>query len=543
MHEQNWVPVENVERQSHSQAVPLNESSWIDHTQGDQFLSVMVGGPTRSISTSPIQGNDFPGVYYFDSVSRTETILWAEGETDWRRMAFDLRHEEGRLWLGLFSRDHRSLPDGVHVAAHQRPRRQAPPTPIEALRILIDASFSLWPIGACESEAPDWSAMAQQTLSDLQRDDCRETVEGVRGYTSYVVDGSPRGIYRGTLELFAHTDIAYSLACYQFHAPAAQHAAIENALRELDPLWAHYIDGEHGVLENYYPPRNFGPADNPVLATGDEANTGRAQNSWYQLHNLQKLLALARLRDHRELKRLALRATDRAGELARRYHDLWPLFSTWYTGDPIGGGLDLHAGGIYALCEVEAAALDETQAERRLDAAQRALGATLRLPPGSFIGEPLCISAGMEAAHRMWRDHGRSEARQTRDDLLRLLLMMLYRKPPHTGLFHACGGLLYPAFKENAECLPPLLMVLEDDAPEALPLRRIIEHGLFNNAVYFDDREPRGIPLEDVPTTELPGEAGRIGKEVYGAGQVFDLAAVQARMRRGSAPLVDAAPA
>ncbi|MDQ2743111.1 MAG: hypothetical protein M3Z66_12565, partial [Chloroflexota bacterium] len=94
-----------------------------------------------------------------------------------------------------------------------------------------------------------------------------------------------------------------------------------------------------------------------------------------------------------------------------------------------------------------------------------------------------------------------------------------------TGMFQACASLLYPAFKENVESILPWPQLLRSGIGDASLLLRILDSQRRNNGAYFDairggEGVGRFIPYENLGTVELPQE-GQIGKEIYGAGEVF----------------------
>ena len=509
---ETWQPVTNLMRRDDALAVAVNRDTWLNYTQMTQWFSLLLDGPTKSIVTTLIQGNDFPGAYYFDWLTRSEYLLWASGARDWRKMRFEVRNEDGETVLGLFARTCEPLSADTQLRALRRPRATIP-TAWDALRTLVDESFVLYPLPPLGGPAPDWSAMARQTFADLARPDCRHEVNGARGYHAYVITGEKRGIAQPNLELFVQTDLALSLARY---ACTAGDFGVKAEADHLRGVLKRFFNSEERFLENFHPPRDFfGPWPEPE----DGRRARRVFNNWYQFHNLHKVLAVAERSGDSELAAMGLAVLKTGGELVRRHHYLLPLFADWVNLESCGGGLDLYAVGIYALCLIHAARLDPARRDTYLAEAAEALDTTRRLPPAVYVHEPIALAGCVEAAHALGR-------REWRDDFLRMLLMMLYRDAPFTGMFQACGALLYPAFKENVETLLPLAEILSD-VPPALPLRQIIEHQIRSNVAFFDEREPRGIPFEDIPTIELPGGRGELGKEVYGAGQVFDLACLQ----------------
>lgn len=520
-----WQPVTDLTRSAHAWHLTVNQDSWLNYTQNTQWFSVLHTGPTRTITAGQHQGNDFPGAYYYDALSRQEFFLWATGATDWRRHRYEVRVADGHTHFGLYAVDGAALPAGVQLAALRRPATQVPDS-WQALRIAIATAQAHWPLPPVSGPAPDWSALAQQTLRDLQRPDCHLEHAGEKGYNAYVRTGKGRGVPQPALELFVQTDIALSLARY---GQATGHAAASAEARRLLPVLARFHNRDLHLLENNLPFASFatmeisGPQWPPV-APGRAPR--RVLNSWYQFHTLHKVLEIAHRTGDATLRAAGLDTLGSAQRLMAAQAHLPPLFCDWVDYSACGTGLDVYAGGIYALCQVWAARLEPAARAQHWEEAIRTFTIMRRPPPGVYVHEPIALANAVAAAHALATEAGHAPAAQWRDDFMALLLMMLYQRAPHIGLFQACGGLLYPAFKESVECLWPLVE-LRAELPAAFPVRAVIAHQLRANLLHFDDQEPRGIPYEDLPTTELPGEKGSLGKEVYGAGQVFDLALMQ----------------
>ncbi len=307
-------------------------------------------------------------------------------------------------------------------------------------------------------------------------------------------------------------------------------------------LIKYFYQPDEGISDNFYPSRNFGDYDavldenlmnqgDPWSAPHPGQRRRRVQNSWYSFHNLHKVLEIAWMSGDRELSEMGLKYLETGRRFAHAQNYLFPMFGDWANMEVLGAGLDVYVAGLYATCLVYAARLNPSQRNDYIVDAVKALEVARRIPPGIYMHEPIDLACAVFACDALAREHGVENARAWRDDFLRLLLMMLYRDPPLTGMFQACGSMLYPAFKENGEVLLPLIDLIAD-APSQLPLRQIIEHQLRNDLAFFDEREPRYIPFEDIPTTELPGARGELGKEVYGSGQVFDLAYIQSILKQ-----------
>ena len=94
------------------------------------------------------------------------------------------------------------------------------------------------------------------------------------------------------------------------------------------------------------------------------------------------------------------------------------------------------------------------------------------------------------------------------------------------GMFEACASLLYPALKENVEAILPWTGCCGRGAdrrscsPGHKP-RPPAQLRVLRGAASTARRRCRAMdPYENLGTTELPG-TGSIGKEIYGAGEVF----------------------
>jgi hypothetical protein len=153
MQPEPWIRVPDVRRRDDALFVEVNADTWLNYTQSSQFFSVFLDGPTKSVNPAlPIQGNDFPGAYYFDIKTLTETVFWVSGSKDWRRMRYEVRMEGDRTVAGLFARSPGPLPADVQLHVLRRPRGTVP-DPWEALRVLVDTAAAFWPLPAPQGAA------------------------------------------------------------------------------------------------------------------------------------------------------------------------------------------------------------------------------------------------------------------------------------------------------------------------------------------------------------------------------------------------------
>ena len=406
MTESPWQPFGPVRRRADALFVKINDDSWLGYTQNTQWQSLLLDGPTKTIATGSMQGNDFPGAYYFDGHSRRQFIAWVTGPApavDWRRLRFEVRMEEPRIGesakrrigefpspvadsplagsgegeggeggfiFGVFARTAEALPPELNFEVISCPRASVP-DPWQALRVLIDTSFEHWPLPAVEGEAPDWTAMAEQTLADLGTTRCQISVAGpgplpartgvsanrragdVRneslaaspirpladsssggvpseiGYTAYAIGtGHLRSVPQPHLELFVQTDLALSLTRY---AQASGNTAAGAEAGRLRQLLRRFFNPENGFLENHYPPADFTLMDFSSVWPPPDAGAGprRVFNSWYQLHNLHRVLETARISGDAELAELGWRALETASRFVRSMQYLLPIWADW----------------------------------------------------------------------------------------------------------------------------------------------------------------------------------------------------------------------
>jgi hypothetical protein len=282
------------------------------------------------------------------------------------------------------------------------------------------------------------------------------------------------------------------------------------------------------------------------VANGFPARQGDTfMDTWYFLENaLIKLPWVAHLTQSEPLRNMFGRALVGARRLAQNCSYVFPLFADASDWRMRGSLLNPGVSGLYAAgCVLGSQLFGKPQ---WLIEAANALEALHTLPPHMLTHEPQQLSFGAAAA--MYLAHsgefGSDERwHQMAADLVRLSLRMGYwGSDPAVpfydarGMFQACASLCYPAYKENIETLLPWSELLREDNHE----RTGFDRGLTwlmaafanlarcHNYAFFDPYLPselrRGpcafIPYEDLATSEFP-HAATLGKELYGAGEVF----------------------
>jgi hypothetical protein len=93
------------------------------------------------------------------------------------------------------------------------------------------------------------------------------------------------------------------------------------------------------------------------------------------------------------------------------------------------------------------------------------------------------------------------------------------------GMVQAAASILYPAFKENVEAILPWTGIMKRGIVFD-GLLRFMDQQRRNNFSFFEKCSQsapatslRYIPFENLGTLELGGQTGKVGKEIYGAGE------------------------
>jgi hypothetical protein len=362
--------------------------------------------------------------------------------------------------------------------------------------------------------------MARRTLDDLHDEACWITVGEKRGLRAYVKGSSAekRDTAKG-FELMTLLDVAWPLALWERTTGGDERArALVEHIRAL--LESFHRPAEHFIANNY-PPR---PADTYT-------------DTWYFFENaLVKWPWLAHLTGDSALRDMFFDALSGAEQLARETNYLFPLFADAADWRPRGSLLNVSVGGIYAAGHVIAHQM--TGEARHLDEAAAALRTMRQLPPGQLTHEPQHLGFAAAAARYLARQRPDEAWQMHAADFTCLLLRMGYWAPDPAvpfydprGMFQACASLSYPAFKENVECLTawPELLRARIFPPGLRTLMAAFANlQRAHNYAFFDAFLPKGvrrgpcphIPYEDLATAEFTHTA-RLGKEIYGAGEVF----------------------
>lgn len=506
----------------------------LDDRQAYTWRQTVLRAPT--VNQAGLSGNDLPAGYLYDHRQRVATIAYfppdSSARAPHRLYEFGVREvfqysPEARYGLGLVLNSPAKsmlLPRGVHRFRWwfiQRKIDDGPPTQWEAQCQLLDAVAPLLdkaPQVYCD--APGWDVMAEGTAADLQHSACWVEAEGARGLRAYVQGSSAVGRdQQSGFELMTQLDVLHPLLLWQ---RATANADVIELIESLLKTLPHFSLPEFDFVANGFPKR---------------ANA-TFMDTWYFLENaLIKLPWVAALTGDSFLRDLFAQAVRGADRLMAASGGIVPLFADAVDWRARGSVLNAGAAGLYAAGAVLAAQLLERPdyLERAWDALQR----IHQLPSAMLTHEPQQLGFGAAAAGYL-ADHGYGDpARMIAGDLVGLSLRMGYwaADPAVTfydprGMFQACASLSYPAYKENIETLMawPALLADERNHP-FLPVDLMAVFANLqrcHNYAFFDAWLPehlsRGpcpyIPYEDLATAEFP-HAAKLGKELYGAGEVF----------------------
>lgn len=486
------------------------------------FRQTRLIGPT--VNCQDLRGNDLPVVYYYDPRVRVETAVYVPAThlrwTDHRFLDYrcDLKtdYETLSYGIGLLSNaGAQSLTAEKHrfVWYVRQQTRDTAPGEWEAQQELI-ASIEQF-IPKVDTAPVSWARLAAGALVDLlDASSAQITVDGYTGHPAYVRDTSEvRAEDRrpDALELMTQIDVIPPLALYlKLHPELAGQEHLTKLLATL-PLF--HLPAQHW-MGNRFPATEW-----PI------------EDTWYFLENaLIKLPWVASITGDDRLWDIFMDALSGAEELAQNVHHVFPLFVDIDSRTPVKSSTNYSVAGLYAYGQM--LAYHHTGDSRHLGETRTTLATLYQLPVDRMWHEPQQLGFTAAAAALLSEQTDDLVAAAWARNLLATQLRMAYwddRGPhgdPLTGMFQACASLLYPAFKENVESVLPWSHLLQMNLAPTTLLLRLLDAQRRHNSAYFDvlSGGTAGpglfIPLENLGTVELP-EHGRLGKELYGAGEVF----------------------
>jgi hypothetical protein len=512
----------------------LSEVDLLRFTQEDTWRQTAIEAPTRSSTGLP--GNDLPAAYFYDYAHRAELCFYADLEVmDW--MSYDnlARFQDLRIGSVRTSGPRPRYGFGMH--AHRRAGNRFPagrqsfafkllqryrataPTQWQALDTLIEACAPLLKPG---TSAPTiWAETSARTLVDLRQTDRTMTeVDGVLGHTAYVRTGPGSA---EAIELMTQADVLAPLSLLgEIDAEYREHAD------RLAASLPHFVRPATGVFGNRLP----APGGPEIV------------DSWYFFENaLIKTAWIARARGDAGLQKQVTASLQQARRLAQMCGYLFPLFYNADTLETTGRGTNLAVNGLYAYaCLLEH---ERTGDKQWLMEAERALRTLMAAPLELLYHEAQELGfAALAAALLPERGCDQAWLGKARSIVNAQLRMAYWYSDPTKlqagydvrGGFQACAGLLYPAFKENVESILPWTGLLPRLGLDPLLLTFMDLQRRHNR--YFFEEKGSAIPFEDLGTLELGPGVGRLGKEIYGAGEVFWMALCFDRLARAEDPEV-----
>lgn len=502
----------------------LSSNSALMEGQSGSWRRVILSQPTRnSLGTA---GNDLPAVYHLDQATGVETMMYFDmSEMNWmsfenlprflvyRCSAISRIARDGTLRFGIgLVADQATgnvLPAGdVRFVFYllQRPlnrlltEQEAVARWMKALLPLFEENLA-WP--AC---ATTWRDFAAGTVQDLQQQDLTQVqVDGHLGLRAYVRESSQ--IWKqpsDNFELMSVADVLWpSLLYLTLHPSTAYEQSCDRLLASL-PYFYH--SDSHSISNDFIRPKE------------------ERLDSWYPFENgLIKYPMIGALAGSREMVSNFLDALETAKKMAQRYDYLFPIYYRVSDLEGEGAGTNYAIGGLYAWGAILAHRL--TGEERYLEEARGAVRALYTVPPERLFHEPQELAYGALAAAELgWRKEA--------DYLLYQQLRMFYwysdpSQKDHDvrGMVQAAASILYPAFKENVEAILPWTGIFKRGIVFE-GLLRFMDQQRRNNFYFFEDcsgdrsHTPMAyIPFENLGTLELGGQTGKVGKEIYGAGE------------------------
>lgn len=505
----------------------LSRASTMMEGQSASWRRVLLDQPTQN--SLGAYGNDLPSVYLLDATRGVETMLYFDmSDMGWmslqnipRFLAYRCStvsrlEKDGNqtLGIGLVANQAtgNTLPAGevrfsywlLQRSVHDLlTEQQAVARWMEALLPLFDENLD-WP--QC---ATSWREFAAGTVGDLQQKDAALiTVNGHRGLRAYVKASSELWQETGkSFELMTLADVLWPSLLYLKIAPDAAYQEVVDDLLESMPFFYH--------------------EDTRSISNDFVRSENEVADSWYPFENsLIKYPMIGALSGSKVLTGNFLSAYETAVGMAHRYDYLFPIYYRTDDLDQRGAGTNYAVAGLYAWGGIIAHRL--TGEARYQDEARRAVEVLTTVRAGRLFHEPQELAFGALAAAEL----GMEDA--SRYLLYEQLRMFYWYTDPSQkthdirGMVQAAASILYPAFKENVEAILPWTAVMRRGLIVE-GLLRFMDQQRRNNFNYFEACQKASgqspvcpfIPYENLGTLELGWQAGVVGKEIYGSGEVL----------------------
>jgi hypothetical protein len=502
----------------------LTTNSTLMEGQSGSWRRVLLQQPTRN--SLGAWGNDLPAIYLLDENVGIETMMFFDvGDMDWMGMqniprfllyrcsSISRIHTDGtqQMGIGLIADQATGdvLPAGEVRFTYWFMQRSMPALLteqaavtrwMEALLPIFEERLT-WP--KC---AGTWKDFAAGTVANLQnRAETEIRANGHTGLSAYVRKTSQLWEQpANNFELMTLADVLWpSLLYLRLHPSPAFQAQCGQFL---DDLPGFYHSNTHSISNDF------------VRKPNERAD------SWYPFENgLIKYPMLGTLAGLTQVKSNFLDALATVQKMAHDYDYLFPIYYEVANLKAQGAGTNYAINGLYAWGAILANYMTKDQVYR--DEARKAIRALCTVPSERLFHEPQELAYGALAATELGLQ---DEAKYLLSEQLRMFYW--YSDPSQKthdirGMVQAAASILYPAFKENVEAILPWTGIMKRGIVIE-GLLRFMDQQRRNNFSFFEkcteDRQnvTMGfIPFENLGTLELGGQTGKVGKEIYGAGE------------------------
>ncbi|HEU5403725.1 MAG TPA: hypothetical protein VFU86_20385 [Terriglobales bacterium] len=503
----------------------LNHNSTLMEGQSGSWRRVHLQQPTRNSLGAP--GNDLPALYLLDNNEGVETIMFFDvGDMAWMsfenlprflvyRCSMTSHLEPGgenqRFGVGLIADQAAGnvLPAGdVRLSYWLLQRsvkdllneREAVARWMSALLPLFEERLE-WP--GC---ATSWRELAANTVHDLQeKGPAQVEVNGHVGLRAYVKGSSQLWTQPANdFELMTVSDVLWpSLLYLRLHDSPSYRQECDELVKDLPGF---YRADTHSISNNF------------------KATENERADSWYPYENaLIKYPTIGLLAGSKEITDRFLDAFQTAIRMAHHYDYLFPVYYRVATFKAEGAGTNYAVNGLFAWATLIAHRL--TGEERYRDEARRAIQVLNTVPADRLFHEPQELAYGALAAAELGM---KDEATYLLFEQLRMFYW--YSDPSQKthdirGMVQAAASILYPAFKENVEAILPWTGIMKRGIVID-SLLSFMDQQRRNNFSFFEKCSQAAlatglpfIPFENLGTLELGGQTGKVGKEIYGAGE------------------------
>jgi hypothetical protein len=492
----------------------------MNYRQSTQWHEMLLAGPVPNFAG--VQGNSFPGIYYYHPESRTQWVVMVDGPVDWRECKLGISPRKaflrkGVLELGLFSTGLVGQDVNLKVS---RSEIGDLPNEWQAIKTLAAESFALLPLPKPPDFTPDWTDLASRCLTALKSNSYRHPLsKKLRAVAYRSIVNQQESMYsrpKPYIELITQASIARALHQGSQDIRGLDGTpTVQKLVNNIIPL---FFNAEFGIFTN-----DYSAASTPGSANGVGERKRLVIETWYSLSNLSDIIYLSRAFPRAELRELAAQAVSTWIELGKDCGYLFPLFLDVPSRAMHGDQLNIAVSGLYADVMLSAASLWPRRADEFKAEAAEALTVMRRFPVQRLFHQPELFARAAESSFLLSADDSSFE--NIGNDFLHALLLMMYRDPLNAGLFEGCAGMMYPTFRESVASLVALARV--GGGLGNLPIDSIRQLGL--SRCYRFLKHFKGgmvLPSEGLATKEAPN-ADRIGDAVYAAGGVFDLARMQ----------------